>query len=126
MALDIPYCLLDRASEKCPVLEFCQVSSEDESTFVRCAIKTPSLAEDPVPSYSAVSWCWGNWSERATIAIDGQEVSVPKNAEVVLRYLHGQVSPLEPASEQHLETEMRHQIWIDAICINQRDTTERS
>lgn len=73
-------------------------------------LSTASLATKP--KYEAISYVWGDPTITAPISIDGVSVEVTTNLETALRYFR-------------LETEVRI-LWADAICINQRDNSEKN
>jgi hypothetical protein len=89
-------------------LEPCDLSQVDAQ--VACTLITVKLSENP--KYEALSYMWGSLSNSATIAVDGQDLSVGENLWLALKQLRLGAS--------------RRTIWIDAICINQADTTERN
>ncbi|KAI5924089.1 HET-domain-containing protein [Camillea tinctor] len=62
--------------------------------------------------YEALSYVWGDSSDRLPIEIGGQEVEVTKSLEGALRHIRS-------------ETEVRY-LWVDAVCINQKDDLERN
>jgi hypothetical protein len=68
-----------------------------------------------IPAYAAISYAWGTNSARGqlTEVSDGVEktLSIPSNVERMLRYLRGG----RPSQR----------LWIDAICINQDDLSEK-
>ena len=61
--------------------------------------------------YDAISYAWGNPSITAQIVVNDREWPVTTNLDSGLRYLRG-------ANEEKV-------FWIDAICINQTDLSER-
>jgi hypothetical protein len=64
------------------------------------------------PYYEAVSYTWdSNPREYLPVAINGMQLSVPRNVHDIMTRLGGRFSP--------------RFIWIDAICINQEDTGEK-
>ncbi|KAI5362148.1 Putative heterokaryon incompatibility [Septoria linicola] len=65
-----------------------------------------------VAKYETVSYCWGREPGQCFMEIDGQPELVPGSAVRVLRALR------HPTRSRVL--------WIDAICINQCDQTEKS
>ena len=69
---------------------------------------------DPLHSYEAVSYFWGNHLHTKTIHIDGKPLQITSNLESVLRHL------------RHDQGEEPRRLWVDAICINQADGQERS
>lgn len=77
---------------------------------IQCKLHSVSL--DDNPSYTALSYCWGDAKQRGHITVNGQTDSVTKSLELALRYM------------RRIEDEMV--IWADAICINQYDAIEKS
>ena len=77
---------------------------------VRCELKLARLDQDP--HYEALSYLWGSPMAQESIQIDGAQFLVTRN-------LHAAILRLR--SEQTSST-----FWIDAICINQQDITERN
>jgi Heterokaryon incompatibility protein (HET) len=67
---------------------------------------------DPKPTYEALSYTWGDTNKRREIQIDGFRVSITVNLEVALRHFR-------------LENKARI-LWVDAVCINQKDDKEKS
>jgi len=67
------------------------------------------------PPYEAVSYTWateeGDCSVSSQIRCDDGRLWVTKNCELALRYLR--------------ETDSKRTLWVDAICINQKDVNER-
>ncbi|KXJ86418.1 heterokaryon incompatibility protein-domain-containing protein, partial [Microdochium bolleyi] len=70
-----------------------------------------SLDSPDLTPYEAVSYVWGDPDLCETITIDGRELAVTRNATEML-------TSLRKGEHGYL--------WIDAICINQRDIAERS
>ena len=81
----------------------------ENSAEVSITIEHVSLINPP--SYTALSYCWGDQSETQTISIDGRKFQVTSNLEAALRQLRADGCV---------------RLWADAICINQQDTEERS
>ncbi|KAL8806240.1 MAG: hypothetical protein Q9200_005128 [Gallowayella weberi] len=78
---------------------------------LRYEMKHISLQNVPVEHFLAVSYCWGTSKTRASIVLDGQNVTIPHNTAVALRNLSKVFScPL----------------WIDAVCIDQNNLREKS
>ncbi|RYP21724.1 hypothetical protein DL765_002080 [Monosporascus sp. GIB2] len=67
---------------------------------------------DNLPSFSALSYTWGNESIRADISLGGQKLSITASLEAALKALRA-------ADHSVL-------LWIDQICINQHDAEEKS
>lgn len=77
---------------------------------IRCTLSTASL--DSPPEFTALSYVWGNPSETKPIILDGEPFDVTVNLEAGLRAMRKQ-------SERCV-------LWIDAICINQKDVQEKN
>ncbi|KAI0545480.1 heterokaryon incompatibility protein-domain-containing protein [Xylaria curta] len=98
---------LDLATDQIRVVELSPGSEDD---YIECSLKVHSIKKDGVPE--ALSYVWGKAISQEQILVDLQLFSVTKNLLEILRGL------------RHLETPRF--IWIDAICINQRNYEERS
>ncbi|PMD62552.1 HET-domain-containing protein [Hyaloscypha bicolor E] len=85
---------------------------------VACLMKTVSLYD--APSFVALSYLWGDPSNRKEIEVNGQTISVTTNLVAALEHV-GAVLGISPA--QHNSPA---ELWVDAICINQSDVDERN
>jgi Heterokaryon incompatibility protein (HET) len=74
-----------------------------------CKLSTKSLASRP--KYEALSYVWGGKTPVEEISVDEEKCSARRNPAAALRAL------------RH-KTEDRF-LWVDAICINQKDLDER-
>ncbi|KAJ3564410.1 hypothetical protein NPX13_g7853 [Xylaria arbuscula] len=116
MAATYPmYQPLDPASKCIRVLELLPGVFEND---LRCVLRTVSLNDKP--SYTALSYTWGARTEGRTLKIrpDGKWIS--KSIELpitdnLFRALRRLRRPLKT-----------HVLWVDAVCINQEDISERS
>ena len=77
---------------------------------IKCSLQIVSL--DDNPTYEALSYVWGDARLRERICLQNSDFEVSKSLEVALRYL------------RHEDSERI--MWIDAICINQCDDSEKS
>jgi hypothetical protein len=75
-------------------------------------LSSGGAATTTVPEYETISYCWGDAAERSVLVVDGEAVSVPASAAMALRRVR------RPDSTRV--------VWLDAVCINQRDDDERS
>lgn len=78
--------------------------------FISCHLETVSLDSDV--KYTAVSYHWGDSTKRRPILCDNSIVHVTVN-------LYNALRDWRP-------TDGNIRLWADAICINQKDNTERS
>lgn len=77
---------------------------------LRCELLTTSLADHP--PYEALSYVWSIKPDPAHLELDGQGVAITEGLEDILfRLRHASNS---------------RTLWIDRLCINQSDTTEKS
>ena len=78
---------------------------------IECSLKTLSLDDDP--SYEALSYVWGDPKLRKkTILLQRQCFQVTPSLESALRHLRHE--------------DFERTMWVDAVCINQRDDVEKS
>lgn len=82
------------------------------STLVECKLYHRSL--DSTVEYNALSYAWGDATVTELIALDGINFHVTKNLAAALKVFS--------ESEQTVSSPL----WVDALCINQSDITERS
>ena len=83
--------------------------SSDASSQIRCSIRVAHLMDEP--EYKALSYVWGDSNVTLPILVDEKEYYVTANC-------HAAIRRLREVGETTL--------WIDAICINQRDDAEKS
>jgi hypothetical protein len=76
---------------------------------IRCSLKAVSLIEKP--AYKALSYTWGAETPLREIVIDEKTFGVTVN-------LH--------AALCHLQEDKPIHLWVDAICINQKDEHEKN
>ncbi|KAF9736360.1 hypothetical protein PMIN03_010192 [Paraphaeosphaeria minitans] len=80
------------------------------SSPVRCNLLNAAL--DNAPNYEALSYCWGDPKDTRTVTCNGRKFPVTKN-------LHEALVRLRRRSGKRT-------LWVDALCINQRDYAERN
>lgn len=76
----------------------------------RLSLDQGSKPENP-PSYEAISYCWGDPTPCKPCDLNGISVKIPVSASEVIHRFRLPDAP--------------RRIWIDALCINQQDITER-
>ncbi|MCJ1398734.1 hypothetical protein MMC11_001935 [Xylographa trunciseda] len=77
---------------------------------IECELRVVRLVDEPV--YEALSYTWGDDSHRRYILVNDQRFSVTSNLWAALRYLR--------------HTSETRCLWVDAICINQQNITEKN
>jgi hypothetical protein len=84
-----------------------EATQADHNSPIIARLDVIDLASSPKPSFTALSYVWGEELERHTILCNGIRLGVTWNCMSALRHLR--------------DTLGRFTIWVDAICINQRD-----
>lgn len=77
---------------------------------IQCSLEISSL--DSRPGYEALSYVWGDETIRVPITVDGKRLDVTENLSAALRRLR--------------DRKGGRVMWVDAICINQEDSDEKS
>ena len=77
---------------------------------IHCEMRAVSLAKRP--KYEALSYTWGSVKTTETIYVNKIPAQVTTNLRAALRYLRKSSSSLT--------------LWVDALCINQSSTGEKS
>lgn len=93
---------------------FYHCETDDREDFDLCptCIENGFTCKCDVPSYDALSYVWGNTAVKVPITLNGQQFGVTVNLECALR---------------HFRLERRPRIlWVDAICVNQKDIKVRN
>jgi hypothetical protein len=84
-----------------------------QGSRIECRLQPIGLSANPV--YDALSYVWGDASTSTsdtTITVNGQEMAIRRNLWHALQHLR------KPLGERVL--------WVDAICINQKDDKEKA
>ncbi|KAH6623463.1 heterokaryon incompatibility protein-domain-containing protein [Chaetomium tenue] len=102
------YTQLDQPTEQIRLLT---IHPGSPDSLLQCTLTVVSLKPDP-PPYVAISYTWGPPMPTATITIDGKPMVVRKRCYSALRTMRSHLIAVP--------------VWIDAICINQNDTHEKS
>src|SRR5215471_5848771 len=78
---------------------------------IQCTLAVTDIQSAP-SSYEALSYVWGKAVSPSPIFCDGKKIAVTSNLQEALQSLR---SPIHP-----------RRLWIDAICIDQKNDEERS
>jgi len=91
----------------------CLLPNEYEAAPLQCALRNYSLPKLDTRThlYEALSYVWGDPDETLTICVDGGQFPITVN-------LHAALSSLRDRFFERI-------IWVDAVCINQRNSEER-
>ncbi|KAH7072587.1 heterokaryon incompatibility protein-domain-containing protein [Paraphoma chrysanthemicola] len=81
----------------------------DDEDIIRCTLEVADLEK---ARFYALSYTWGDESDKVEIEVNGEEFGVTQNLEIALLHLR------KPDSDIVL--------WADAICIDQMDDLEKS
>ncbi|KAK4504293.1 hypothetical protein PRZ48_005209 [Zasmidium cellare] len=103
-----PYTTLDSSKKEIRLVTI--APNSDLAAPIQCDLSTVRLSSRP--SYTALSYVWGQRFFPIYILLDGQNVKITLNLFAALRRLR---NPSWPCI-----------FWIDALCINQEDKAERA
>ncbi|KAK4499549.1 hypothetical protein PRZ48_010065 [Zasmidium cellare] len=102
---------LDSEHQQIRILKV-HATSSCPTTTVHCTLSPVSLLDDPTPEYHTVSYRWGDPRDREYIIVNDAILDVSRRAERLLRRFRREDEDVT--------------LWIDAICINQQDDSERA
>jgi Heterokaryon incompatibility protein (HET) len=84
--------------------------ASDFNAPLRCRLTDVNLNREEI-SYEALSYVWGSATGTNSLSCEGQELLITPNCESALR---------------HLRFKSRDRnLWVDAVCIDQKSTSER-
>ena len=104
--LDKIYTPLNSAGKEIRLLK---IASALDYEPLNCSLEPVSLND---ACYTALSYCWGDATDRVDITVNGQTISVTRNLENALRHMRN--------------VDQGTVVWADAICINQQDAAEKN
>ncbi|KAI1252409.1 hypothetical protein MGN70_006984 [Eutypa lata] len=108
--MSIVYRDLDRQRQEIRLLELLPSAGPKYARIPECRLIQSSLLEKP--QYAALSYCWGDPERNRVIIVDDLGIRIPQN-------LFEALIELRP-------TEGSLIIWIDYLCINQNNNSEKS
>ncbi|KAI1406814.1 heterokaryon incompatibility protein-domain-containing protein [Hypoxylon sp. FL1857] len=94
------------------------IPSNDDEQPVGCLLQTVDLKQDL--RYAALSYFWGDPNVTQDIVVNGVTLPVTTNLASALWHLR------EDGFPKNNETGEIQLLWVDAICINQDDVSERN
>ena len=89
----------------------------NSNSVLTFTVETHPIAR--APPYTAVSYVWGLAAASQEIRLNGHAFAIRQNLWSCLYYL------MQSATNPNHNIDWTH-IWVDAICINQRDEREKS
>lgn len=106
-----------KTAESIRLLRLCENNGGSPSS-VRAEMTTFSLTGPDCPPFTTISYTWGDEYSDVPIDLDGQAVRVLKSVRPLLEML---------SANSCAEFDARKDwFWIDSICINQSDISERA
>ena len=105
---DFNYSSVPLGAREIRILELLPSTQRDAA--IRANISWAQL--DDLPRFSALSYTWGDESNKVSIEMASQRLSITESLETALKALR------KPHESGYL--------WIDQICINQKDEVEKS
>jgi hypothetical protein len=106
------YLSLDKTKKSIRLLQINPPQPNNDS--LTCTL-TPFIVDEKCPPYIALSYTWGRRPPKHEIQLNGHTFQVRPNLLSALRQL--------PECKGRVKASY---FWIDAICINQTDTSERN
>ncbi|KAI1063726.1 hypothetical protein LB506_005659 [Fusarium annulatum] len=91
----------------------------EDRDVISCKLHTVTFSKQL--RFAALSYVWGDAADRVNINIDGVEVPVSTSLAHALKEVRGYWRYEFPDRDQS-----KFRIWVDAVCINQADTAERT
>lgn len=85
--------------------------SSADASILEIELRTANLRDEPEPEYIALSYVWGDVSDKVPIKLNGYEWAIGRNLSAALHALRARHVPVV--------------IWADALCINQADHLEK-
>jgi hypothetical protein len=101
------YIPLDKAANE---IRLVTIRAAKVADHVYCSLG--KYAPSEVPAYEALSYAWGSAADTNSIVLDGFDFQVTTN-------LHAALRRLRRENQDRL-------LWIDALCINQKDNLEKN
>lgn len=101
------YTKLDSSTDSIRILV---LEPRSHSNRIICSLEVVGL--DSPPQFEALSYVWGDESKRKNILVNGTTISVTENLEAALRHLRTDSEP--------------RRLWVDAVCICQKNNDEKS
>lgn len=106
-ASHIAYTALDQGRKEIRLLTVLRGDFEDKIQVTLIPVSLHCC-----PDFTALSYCWGDQLESTEISINEDTAEVPRSVHTALKYIR--------------KTDHDDVVWIDFLCINQRDLEEKA
>lgn len=117
---EVPVFQYDKLDKRIPSIRLLNLHMREQG--IVCTMETVDLRQ--APAYEVLSYCWSPHTNNRTIMINGCSHKVSQNLFTALERLK-QVDNVGHSGRNMHHAPVRR-LWIDAICINQEDMSERS
>jgi Heterokaryon incompatibility protein (HET) len=87
-------------------------SGDADDSMLRCTLQTVRLDDEQPPCYTALSYTWGDNSNKVRIEVNGKDFEATRNLHSALQHFRNTQDPIPT-------------LWVDAICINQNHDNEK-
>jgi hypothetical protein len=79
---------------------------------IRCEFISIELDDESLPAYEAIAYTWGDGTIKHEVFFEGKKLGITDSVKDILLELRG--------------SETERVLWIDTMCINQKDIDERN
>lgn len=117
---------LEADTKRIRLLRLIQDDGPESNPTPKFDLESFSLDSDTIPRFYAISYFWGDPKATAIVRVGGKQLQVPKNTEAALRALLCHDTSLRADMKSDATEVPPPCAWIDAVCINQLDASERA
>lgn len=103
-----PYEPIDSSKEEIRIIHLLPGEFDDT---INLELATVSLSSNPTPQYDALSYVWGQEQCQTPAFVNGRPVIITSNLDIALRHFRDRYD--------------EKILWVDAVCINQKDNVEK-
>ena len=101
--------------------------TKDSKTPDQVQLQLERFKMENVPSFVALSYVWGDQKDLHAVSINNRSFSVTKNLFLALTHIYDLLPYFEEGIREASNTSQDELfLWIDAICINQKNVDEKS
>lgn len=104
------YDILSLSIAETPLLTL--IPASEKTNDIHCKLETVPLSQLAGQKYEALSYAWGDPTKSHEIFVNGKVLKITTNLHVALQYLR--------------QPDVARVLWIDAICIDQENISEKN